>query len=633
MRREVGQEWSGGEDGYWIGRDVEQEWESWRGGKSGEGPVCGCDCGNGGEAGSGAPGVAPKPSPDVQDKPRQSHAKLAPCPGMPISGTVNDILVPVFHVKALPPNTICLESVKHLRLERGGLLQYKVAVADEILLDFSKLGLAVSSPHYSAQSSGRAEDAVQLVLREDFQRLLQEGAVADVGVKVGAIFRAKKAVCFCEGSHGDADLGTYEQWNAAWAICNFVQFWQNLSLGWPVLWFGRGSYLCLSVSLSLALQPPSLSTPTQLPHFMMARKKSDKSKDMFEPYVEADVPDIMLFPELACVVTTKGDETCLDLGCRDVGIRGIDLPRLGGTAASTKVYDQVKEEAFTAKAFQHQVQPQDKEKEGRLLATAWKQKEREKLRNDEEDEDDAIREGLLCGYKKAGCRVVIQRVISNKRTAETNKLKASKKNSNTADTVHPKVEATAMVKLLGLASYSGRDNVPPVHFRRAGTWDGVPLVPPAHFRMMGHPHHKHSSQLPSPAAIASSSPSGRMGSTGLGWSLMHTWNQSDHSLHIFSLPAPRLRHATVEEVDDGDDVSILAARAGRLPTDSDNEDNVEHVLNPEFAHAASAVPTPPPPTVIPDLLDSACAAEMPLPNGKLREAPTVLDAVVALTAL
>ncbi|KAJ7075959.1 hypothetical protein B0H15DRAFT_805905 [Mycena belliarum] len=212
----------------------------------------------------------------------------------------------------------------------------------------------------------------------------------------------------------------------------------------------------------------------------MARtKKSTKSKDMFDPYVEADVPDIMPFPDLARVATTKGDETCVPKLNKyqrswilDVGIRDIDLPSLGGPTSSTKVYDQVKEAAFAAKAFQHQVQPQDKEEEGRLpaLATAWKQKEREKLRkrkpaaipdsddsSDEEDEDEAAREGLLRGYKKSGWRVAIQRVISNKRTAETNKLKANKKNSKATDTVDPKAEATAMVKLLGLASYTGRD--------------------------------------------------------------------------------------------------------------------------------------------------------------------------------
>ncbi|KAJ7106452.1 hypothetical protein C8R43DRAFT_1140573 [Mycena crocata] len=253
-----------------------------------------------------------------------------------------------------------------------------------------------------------------------------------------------------------------------------LESWVARALVWITLFISLSIYLSLS-HYSL----PPLSTSAQLLHFTMARKKSDKSKDMFEPYVEADVPAIMPFPELARVVTTKGDETCVPKlneyqrsWILDVGIRGIDLPRLGGTAASTKVYDQVKEEAFTAKAFQHQVQPQDKEEEGRLpgLATAWKQKEREKLRkrkptadtapddsSDEEDEDDAIREGLLRGYTKAGWRVAIQRVISNKRTAETNKLKASKKNSNTTDAVHPKAEATAMVKLLGLASYTGRD--------------------------------------------------------------------------------------------------------------------------------------------------------------------------------
>ncbi|KAJ6550624.1 hypothetical protein DFH09DRAFT_1086570 [Mycena vulgaris] len=185
----------------------------------------------------------------------------------------------------------------------------------------------------------------------------------------------------------------------------------------------------------------------------------------------------MPFPELVRVATTRGQETAvpkLNAHQRswilDIGIRGLDLPSLKGSAAKA-VYDKVKVDAFDAKAFQHHVQPQDRVDEAQIpaLAAAWKLKHPHKTNNhggdkedddeNDEEEDEDGRTSLLRGYTKAGWRVVIQKVISNKRTAENTRRKQTA-SANTKDEMiesAPAVSATTLSKLLGLATYSGRD--------------------------------------------------------------------------------------------------------------------------------------------------------------------------------
>ncbi|KAJ7429430.1 hypothetical protein B0H11DRAFT_2265748 [Mycena galericulata] len=190
----------------------------------------------------------------------------------------------------------------------------------------------------------------------------------------------------------------------------------------------------------------------------MAKDKSaSKPKENFKPYNPGGVPDVMPFPDLARVATTRGEETAVPKlnedqrsWILDVGVRGLDLASLNGSAATT-IYDKVKMDALEAKAFQHRVRPQDKAEEAQLskLIAAWKEKnpaKKGKTNNqaggkDEDDdngdaEDADGRTSLLRGYTKAGWRLAIQKVIN--------------------DSV-PQVPAITLSKLFGLAAYSGRD--------------------------------------------------------------------------------------------------------------------------------------------------------------------------------
>ncbi|KAJ7121184.1 hypothetical protein C8R44DRAFT_877480 [Mycena epipterygia] len=146
---------------------------------------------------------------------------------------------------------------------------------------------------------------------------------------------------------------------------------------------------CLLTTYTLSSFPPHrLAT-------MARTKQQSKAKEMFKPYNAPDVPDIMPFPELVLVATTKGEETAVprlnehqQSWILDIGVRDVDLPSLKAKAA-TQFYDQVKTDAFTAKAFQHTSQPEDAAEEGRLpaLVAAWKQKQRSR-RNDNAAADD-----------------------------------------------------------------------------------------------------------------------------------------------------------------------------------------------------------------------------------------------------
>ncbi|KAJ7924685.1 hypothetical protein B0H13DRAFT_2577491 [Mycena leptocephala] len=201
---------------------------------------------------------------------------------------------------------------------------------------------------------------------------------------------------------------------------------------------------------------------------MPSRTKNTKAKEMFKSYDVAEVPDIMPFPELGGVATTKGEETAVpklnehqQSWILDIGVRSTDLLSLKGKAAKT-FYEKVKTDVFDAKAFQHMLQPTDWVEEARLpaLVAAWKEKKPSKKKNNsaaddddasDEEEDEGGQGGLLRGYTKAGWRQVLQKVISNKRTAENNKRKT--KNDDTS----PIAETPALSKLLGLVASSSRD--------------------------------------------------------------------------------------------------------------------------------------------------------------------------------
>ncbi|KAJ7812258.1 hypothetical protein B0H14DRAFT_2605892 [Mycena olivaceomarginata] len=173
----------------------------------------------------------------------------------------------------------------------------------------------------------------------------------------------------------------------------------------------------------------------------MAPKKQQKPKEMFKPYDATAVPDVMPFPALARVATTKTEETVVPKLNQyqhswifDVALRDADLPGLS-KQAKAEFYEKVKNDAFEAKAFQHKAQPGDSEEEV------------------DDEEDEGARVGLLRGYTKAGWLRAIQKVMTNKRTAA--KTRKPTKTDN-ADSVAV-VPALAMAKVFGLASYTGRD--------------------------------------------------------------------------------------------------------------------------------------------------------------------------------
>ncbi|KAJ7118162.1 hypothetical protein C8R44DRAFT_738111 [Mycena epipterygia] len=74
----------------------------------------------------------------------------------------------------------------------------------------------------------------------------------------------------------------------------------------------------------------------------------------------------------------------------------------------------------------------------------------------------------------------------------------------------------------------------------------------------------------------------------------------EHSFYTFTLPPPPNRRATVEEVPDEDDISVLAGCSGRLPLDSDDDSYVERELHTEEFHALSYYPSIMPPQFIYD---------------------------------
>ncbi|KAJ7848140.1 hypothetical protein B0H14DRAFT_2583160 [Mycena olivaceomarginata] len=181
----------------------------------------------------------------------------------------------------------------------------------------------------------------------------------------------------------------------------------------------------------------------------------------------------MPFPDLSHVAFTRSGETTVPKlnnyqrsWILDVGIRNLDLPSLSGKSAAT-AYNKVKDEAFQAKAFQHTVQPGDREEESCIpaLVADWKVKNPKKnkdrdgakdgdVADSDQEEDEGVRVGMLRGYTKAGWRVAMQKVISNKRSAKKSKLKTK---MDDADDRIPDAPASVLAKLLGLGAYTGRD--------------------------------------------------------------------------------------------------------------------------------------------------------------------------------
>lgn len=147
--------------------------------------------------------------------------------------------------------------------------------------------------------------------------------------------------------------------------------------------------------------------------------------EMFKAYDPTTVPEIMPFPALLRVATTKAEETPvpkLNEDQRswifDVALRDQDLVHMAKDERK-EFYSKVKTDAFGAKAFQHTVQPGDAAEEARLPARVaqWlvdnpPKTESNKRKNSADgnasdvEEDEGARVGHLRGFPKAGWRLV-----------------------------------------------------------------------------------------------------------------------------------------------------------------------------------------------------------------------------------
>ncbi|KAJ7438686.1 hypothetical protein B0H11DRAFT_1935123 [Mycena galericulata] len=231
--------------------------------------------------------------------------------------------------------------------------------------------------------------------------------------------------------------------------------------------------------------PPPTTTHARLT-CIFCGSQTGIPKEMFPPYEQDKVPDVMPLPELALVRTTRGQEIAvpkLNTHQRswiyDIGLRGEDLVSLKGSAA-TAFYDQVKTRAFESKAFQHKPQPEDQAEEDEIsaLVSAWKKNQKHESKkaqraqpaqddaDDGEEEDHDGRAAFLRGDPKAGWRAAeqaIQKVIRNRRAAHKLKLKTSEPAQRESDGPQEQDvkesfrEAPALAKLVGITAYSGRD--------------------------------------------------------------------------------------------------------------------------------------------------------------------------------
>ncbi|KAJ7041717.1 hypothetical protein C8F04DRAFT_1252645 [Mycena alexandri] len=199
--------------------------------------------------------------------------------------------------------------------------------------------------------------------------------------------------------------------------------------------------------------------------------------DMFKPYNPTAVPDVMPFPPLGRVSTTKAEHTPVPKLNKyqrswifDVALRGQDLPNMPQGDVKD-FFEKVKTDAFEAKAFQHTVQPGDATEEACLPAriTSWlaehpqqannnqskKKAKKSGDGNDSDTEEDAgARVGLLGGYPKAGWCLSIQKVLTNKRGAEKKVIKRGGTSAEKTDVI---AQALALAKVFGIATQNGRD--------------------------------------------------------------------------------------------------------------------------------------------------------------------------------
>ncbi|KAJ7737516.1 hypothetical protein B0H16DRAFT_1730298 [Mycena metata] len=203
--------------------------------------------------------------------------------------------------------------------------------------------------------------------------------------------------------------------------------------------------------------------------------------EMFKPYDAAAVPDAMPFPPLLRVATTKTEETAIPKLNKyqhswifDIALQGKDLGTMESSAIKD-LYATIKTDAFAAKAFQHAVQPGDAAEEASLpaLVARWKRGKTTKDKKPATDtgdasdveeksaadggdasdveEDEGARVGLLRGYTKAGWRLAIQKVLTNKRSADKRRGNIKTEKTDVA------VPALALAKVFGLATQNGRD--------------------------------------------------------------------------------------------------------------------------------------------------------------------------------
>ncbi|KAJ7021732.1 hypothetical protein C8F04DRAFT_1195129 [Mycena alexandri] len=201
---------------------------------------------------------------------------------------------------------------------------------------------------------------------------------------------------------------------------------------------------------------------------------------MFKRYDAAVVPDIMPLPELLRVATTKAEQTPVPKlnehqrsWIFDVALRGHDLPKMPKDNVK-EFYEKVKTDAFAAKAFQHTVQPGDAAEEACLPArverwlianpTKTKSNNKKSKKSESEsadgnvsdvEEDAGARVGLLRGFPKAGWRLAIQKVLTNKRGAD--KTAHQKRDGTSAEKTNVVAPALEMAKVFGIATQTGRD--------------------------------------------------------------------------------------------------------------------------------------------------------------------------------
>ncbi|KAF8197169.1 hypothetical protein K438DRAFT_1967413 [Mycena galopus ATCC 62051] len=151
---------------------------------------------------------------------------------------------------------------------------------------------------------------------------------------------------------------------------------------------------------------------------MMKKSKTGnaKPKEMFPPYDAANVPDIMPFPTLAKVVSTKGGDTAVPVlnewqrsWIHDIALRDVAPATLLDKKKVLRVYQRVKDEVFESKAFQHSTQEGDGAEEKLLpsMIATWKATQKDKKKNkgkndknaaddDSDGEEDQGARGRLC---------------------------------------------------------------------------------------------------------------------------------------------------------------------------------------------------------------------------------------------